>query len=90
MLLFIKFFAYFASMSINKSVPYTTDIYICHSTPNIFLWVNCIYFQPDIYYIVFWTFIIFFIGMLLDETYFIYKFNRIMISQKKPVNAENT
>jgi broad specificity phosphatase PhoE len=83
--LFIKFFAYSASISINKKVSYTTDIYICHSTPNIFLWVNCISFQPDIYYIVFWTFIAFFMGILLDETYFVYRFNRIMISKKTSI-----
>ena len=88
--LFIKFFAYSASISINKNVSYTTDIYICHSTPNIFLWINCISFQPDIYYIVF------FIGILLDETYFVYRFNRIVISEKtcianvKPARACST
>ena len=94
--LFIKFFAYSASMAINKNVSYTTDIYICHSTPNIFLWINCISFQPDIYYIVFWIVIAFFMGILLDETYFVYRFNRIMISRKtsiadvKPVQVCST
>ncbi|PXF58044.1 MAG: hypothetical protein C4B58_01450 [Deltaproteobacteria bacterium] len=80
--LFIKYFAYSASISINKKISYTTDIYICHSTPNIFLWSNCISFQSDIYYIIFWTFIAFFMGILLDEIYFVYRFNQIMISKK--------
>jgi len=94
--LFIKFFAYSASMSVDKNASYTTDIYICHSTPNIFLWINCISFQPDIYYIVFWIVIAFFMGILLDETYFVYRFNRIIISEKtcivdvKPVRVGST
>lgn len=89
-------FAYSASMSVDKNASYTTDIYICHSTPNIFLWINCISFQPDIYYIVFWIVIAFFMGILLDETYFVYRFNRIIISEKtcivdvKPVRVGST
>lgn len=86
MLLLIKFFAYSASKFSKKDTPYATDIYITHSTPNIFLWINCISFQADIVYIAFWASIAFFMGILLDEIYFVYKFNRIMISKKNRIS----
>ncbi len=96
MLLLIKFFAYSASKFSKKDAPHTTDIYITHSTPNIFLWINCISFQADIVYIGFWASIAFFVGILLDEIYFVYKFNGTMSSKKnrithvKPARVSST
>ena len=85
MLLLIKIFAYSASKFSKKDAPQTTDIYITHSTPNIFLWINCISFQADIVYIGFWASIAFFVGILLDEIYFVHKFNGIMSSKKSRI-----
>ncbi len=85
MLLLIKIFAYSASKFSKKDAQYTTDIYITHSTPNIFLWINCISFQADIVYIGFWASIAFFVGILLDEIYFVYRFNGTMSSKKNRI-----
>ena len=78
----IKAFAYSASKSTNKKAPYATDIYITHSTPNIFLWITCISLQADVLYIAFWACIVFFLGILMDEIFFVNKFRKVIAKIK--------
>ncbi|MEA3514977.1 MAG: histidine phosphatase family protein [Nanoarchaeota archaeon] len=80
-ILLIKVFAYIVSKINKKDASETTDIYISHSTPNIFLWISCISFKADIGYIAFWSCMAFWLGILLDEFYFIYRFKKTMIPQ---------
>ena len=68
---FVKIFALIASRLDRKDRPYITDLYVTHSTPNIFLWISLIALQPNMMFIGFWGCIFFFSGILIDELYLI-------------------
>ena len=85
MLLLIKLFSYYVSRYSSKNDANATDIYITHATPNIFLWISCISFQADTGYIAFWACVAFFMGILIDEFYFVNKFKRSMLFKKNLV-----
>ena len=78
----IKAFAYSVSKFANEKTPYATDIYITHSTPNIFLWITCVSLQTNILYIAFWACIVFFLGILMDEICFVNKFRKVVAKIK--------
>lgn len=76
----IKGFSHLSKWFSECTDPEKVDIYVTHSTPNIFLWISLLSLAAPGNYAVFWANIFFFLGIFLDECQFIqnfaYGFNR--------------